>query len=202
MEMQEKMFTVVARFEEMEERCFRSSYKKMLELFKDRVEIIAAEVGVYEGINAKFMLLGCNKLKLYLVDDWSNIVVYTGGPRQSPETMQVIQGIAKFNLRTCCSDDRVTFTGKNSADSAKDFPDGFFDYVYIDGDHLYESVKLDLQLWYPKVKKGGVLGGHDVLMVEVSTALDEFIRENKIDVNAWGKDIAEMPGRSDFWILK
>lgn len=35
------------------------------------------------------------------------------------------------------------------------------DFVYIDGDHRYESVKRDLELWTPVVKMGGFVAGHD-----------------------------------------
>lgn len=41
------------------------------------------------------------------------------------------------------------------------FPDEYLDFVYIDGDHKYEEVKRDIECWFPKVKKGGCIGGHD-----------------------------------------
>ena len=33
------------------------------------------------------------------------------------------------------------------------FEDNSIDAIYIDGDHSYEGVKNDLELYYPKVKK-------------------------------------------------
>lgn len=36
-----------------------------------------------------------------------------------------------------------------------------FDFVYIDGLHTYDGVKTDIINYLPKVKKGGVIGGHD-----------------------------------------
>ena len=36
-----------------------------------------------------------------------------------------------------------------------------FDFVYIDGLHTYEGVKTDIINYLPKVKDGGVIGGHD-----------------------------------------
>ena len=41
------------------------------------------------------------------------------------------------------------------------FEDEYFDFVFIDADHKYESVKQDIEDWYPKVRKGGILAGHD-----------------------------------------
>jgi hypothetical protein len=195
------MHTVIARFEEIKDRNFRSSFLKMLELYKDK-EVTAVEVGVYEGINAKHMLIACPKMKLYLVDDWSNLTVYTGGPVQEEGARNIIKGVAHFNLTTCGANERIGFTYKNSEESSKLFTDGFFDYVYIDGDHTHDAVKLDLELWFPKVKSGGLLGGHDFAMQEVSSAVSEFILENKIPHTNCGHDVTNNEGRSDFWICK
>ena len=41
------------------------------------------------------------------------------------------------------------------------FPDRYFDFVYVDGDHSYKGSKSDLRNYYPKVKRGGVIAGHD-----------------------------------------
>jgi len=36
-----------------------------------------------------------------------------------------------------------------------------FDFVYIDGNHQFNSVQLDIQIWLPKIKSEGWIGGHD-----------------------------------------
>lgn len=41
------------------------------------------------------------------------------------------------------------------------FPNESFDVIYIDGDHSYNSVIRDLKLYMPKLKKGGIICGHD-----------------------------------------
>ena len=48
-----------------------------------------------------------------------------------------------------------------SYDLVDSFEDDTFDFVYIDGSHEYESVKRDIQLYLPKLRKGGVIAGHD-----------------------------------------
>ena len=45
--------------------------------------------------------------------------------------------------------------------AVKDFSDSFFDWFWIDADHRYSMVSKDLELWYPKVKAGGIFAGHD-----------------------------------------
>ena len=49
----------------------------------------------------------------------------------------------------------------SSLQAAECFADGYFDLVYIDGDHRYEAVLADLRAWYPKVAAGGILAGDD-----------------------------------------
>jgi predicted O-methyltransferase YrrM len=41
------------------------------------------------------------------------------------------------------------------------FADEFFDLIFIDGDHAYEKVQRDIELYYPKLKTGGIMCGHD-----------------------------------------
>ena len=41
------------------------------------------------------------------------------------------------------------------------FEDNSIDFIYIDADHTYESVKKDIESYLPKLKDGGVIGGHD-----------------------------------------
>jgi hypothetical protein len=48
-----------------------------------------------------------------------------------------------------------------SAEAARFFEGAQFDFVYIDADHGYEHAKDDLRMWWPLVKSGGLLAGHD-----------------------------------------
>ena len=48
------------------------------------------------------------------------------------------------------------------------------DFVYVDGNHAYDFVKEDIKLYYPKLKIGGVLGGHDYQDAPVKRAADEM----------------------------
>lgn len=37
-----------------------------------------------------------------------------------------------------------------------------YDYIYIDGDHSYQGAKLDYQLFWPRLKRGGFMLFHDI----------------------------------------
>lgn len=58
--------------------------------------------------------------------------------------------------------------------AAEQFPDHTLDLVYVDGDHTFEGVTKDLAVWFPKVRKGGVLCGDDIGWPGVKRAVDEF----------------------------
>jgi hypothetical protein len=187
---------MLARAVDVAEIELRTSFMKVMQKFKDK-DILAAEIGVYEGVNAKGMLWNCPRMKLVLVDAWDNLVIYTGGDKQGAGFMNLIMCCAKINLEEFKG--RCLFTMKDSEEAAKEVSDEHFDYVYIDGDHTEEAVAKDLRLWYPKVKKGGMLGGHDSNMPEVINALVGFKKEFGIDYDC---DPKNNQGRSDFWIWK
>ncbi|NQY01135.1 MAG: class I SAM-dependent methyltransferase [Flavobacteriaceae bacterium] len=54
--------------------------------------------------------------------------------------------------------------------------DESLDFVFIDASHQYEDVINHLRTWYPKVKKGGYIGGHDFIIVHLGVfrAVKEF----------------------------
>jgi O-methyltransferase len=65
------------------------------------------------------------------------------------------------------------------------------DAVYIDADHSYEAVKQELNLSYEKVKKGGVIMGHDYtnhMFPGVVQAVNEFCKDKLLEINFLTKD--------------
>lgn len=65
-----------------------------------------------------------------------------------------------------------------SNDIVHQYKDNSIDFVFIDAEHTYESVKEDLTLWFPKVKRDGIIAGHDYTThKDVKKAVDEFFNE-------------------------
>jgi predicted O-methyltransferase YrrM len=73
------------------------------------------------------------------------------------------RGEALRRLRPFISQGRCTLLQKTSAGAVLDFPYDSLDFVYLDGDHRTEAVVSDLELWWPRVKPGGILAGHDII---------------------------------------
>ena len=63
-----------------------------------------------------------------------------------------------------CVDDhleRAKVYWTDSVSAAKEIPDGWADFVFIDAAHSYEAVKADIAAYESKVRPGGWFGGHD-----------------------------------------
>ena len=77
----------------------------------------------------------------------------------------------------------------DSVSASKMYADESLDAVFIDADHRYESVKADILTWMPKVKKGGILAGHDYILAHsgVILAVDELVESPEIIQDCWLK---------------
>jgi len=78
-----------------------------------------------------------------------------------------------------------------SVEVAKSFADESLDFVFIDADHTYEAVKADLEAWFPKVRKGGIVSGHDYVEYQnfgVIKAVDEFTAKHGYKIELTDED--------------
>jgi hypothetical protein len=75
--------------------------------------------------------------------------------------------------------ERRRFLVMPSVQAAFLIPDGLLDFVYIDGIHCHAEVLSDLNCFYPKVRKGGLISGHDWNKYGVKKAVREFTDKTK-----------------------
>jgi hypothetical protein len=122
---------------------------------KENGYLNGAEIGVYKGYYSKQLAeVGLNLLS---IDPW---VVYRGaGPnRQKQERQDYLYARAKKYLAPYPN---CKIIRKPSIEAAKDIPKKSLDFVYIDGDHEFGPVAMDLAIWIQKVRQGGIIAGHD-----------------------------------------
>src|SRR5690606_11417637 len=55
----------------------------------------------------------------------------------------------------------VVFHRSAAEEAVTEFQDGYFDFIYIDGNHSYDFVKKDIEMYLPKAKNGGYVTGDD-----------------------------------------
>jgi predicted O-methyltransferase YrrM len=136
-----------------------------------------AEIGVAQGNNSERMLKLIPNLELICVDCY--------GKGWAPYMEATRERLAPYN---------ATLIVKKSVDAAPDVPDGSLDFVYIDAEHSYKSVKEDIAAWAPKVRTGGIVSGHDYYVTKkgntgVIQAVDEFVAEHgyKLNLTEWDR---------------
>lgn len=158
----------------------------MIKLDINRIELIkqlgfnfangtGVEVGSFKGEFAK-QILDVWSGTLYMVDVWrglgseyldaSNHNIHTSA---YSDAMKSIEG----------NEDRAIMVRADSKTAVNMFPDRSLDFVYIDANHAYDYVVEDIRLWYPKVKHGGFLLGHDYIAIDWDN--DPNFMENKKD---------------------
>jgi hypothetical protein len=114
------------------------------------------ELGVDVALYSKTILEGWPGEMLFLVDDWMWEMRGADGPTRKAETLERLAPFAG----------RFTIITDRSPGCASQFANGSLDWIYIDAHHGYHEVIADLHAWYPKVKVGGVIAGHDYMDAE------------------------------------
>ena len=118
-------------------------------------------------------------ITLYAVDTGRGSASDITGQTIAPAVGGSLAGVLHRNLIGCGVDELVIPVVTTSARAARLFQPVTVDFCFIDADHSYESVLADLRTWWPKVKPGGTLAGHDYRqsdpwLVGVTPAVHEF----------------------------
>ena len=128
---------------------------------------VCAEIGVYKGDFSE-LILEREPKKLHLVDPWKFEVDpayagswYGGALGKNQTRMDTIYKSVLSRFESQIRSGVVEVQRNTSAESCSQSPDNYFDWIYIDGNHKYEFVKMDLEMFLPKVKLHGFVAGDD-----------------------------------------
>lgn len=174
----------------------------MAQKFKNRVELAkyfndlgfkyGAEIGVFTGYFSEILCQAMPGLRLVCVDPWS------WGKYQRHEE-EALARLAPYNT------DIMKTTSEEAAPKIKD---GSLDFVYIDAAHDYENVKKDIELWTPKVRKGGIVSGDDFYNFPsgkggVMQAVTEYTSNNRYDLKltSWNEENPIRDDRQPSWFF-
>jgi hypothetical protein len=166
---------------------------------------IGAEIGVQRGIFSEQLIKGAEFNKFYSIDFWGDITPDTFNEdgtnyirhNSDPLYEETINRLKPYG-------DTSVVIKSTSIQASVTFKDEYFDFVYLDADHSLQGVKDDIAHWYPKVKRGGMLAGHDYLDATlvwekgihsefgVKTAVDEFCKQYNLELHII-KEIEEEP---------
>lgn len=142
------------------------------------------EVGVADG---RFSLTLCQKipgLMLACVDPWSPYSGNRRGGGEEQHDRNYLMAMERLFPYT------AKFYKMKSMEAVKFFKDESLDFVYIDGNHDFEYVLEDIDEWSKKVRKGGIVSGHDYYEFNnsgVIQAVKLYASERNVEVNVIGE---------------
>jgi len=153
---------------------------------------IGVEIGVYKGWLSGRLLAANGTMFLHMVDPWTSDVAESYATtddrlarftqEQHDDAMrQALESVKPFS-------GRYKVHRMPSIEAAALFEPESIDFVFIDGDHSYEGCAADIKAWFPKLKPGGLLSGHDYRDERnygVQRAVHEFLgdRELRLGLN-------------------
>ena len=142
---------------------------------------VAAEIGVWRGDFSEQILRVTSPKRLHLVDPWTLDESHgaCGYDQAVPPTVDDVR-------RRFANDSRVTVHREFSDAFLENLEPGSLDWIYVDGDHLYEAVLSDLKGCWRVLKPGGVVVGDDFHWLDpagqpsVAKAVEFFCQQRAI----------------------
>lgn len=159
----------------------------LLELFAEKGFKTGCEIGVLKGEFSEKMLEIIPGLKLYLVD-----------PYKSKKGFEA-KKIAHEKLKG----KNVVFIEDTSEAAVNLFRPKSLDFAYIDANHKYGYVTQDMTIWIPKIRKGGIISGHDYIEEKfgVRKAVNDYTKHHNIQFSITAEVRRKGQCASWFWQL-
>lgn len=130
------------------------------------------EIGSHKGVSTEVFLLYAEHVTVLDPWDESGREVYSDIPHNLDDP------IYKQFMARCGGYENLTAIHGYSPGTLRMFDPASFDFIYIDGIHSKEGVKIDIEATLPLVSPGGWIGGHDYVIGdpinEVIPAVDEM----------------------------
>ncbi len=141
---------------------------------------ICAEVGVAQGYYSRLILDICAPSKLYMIEydsECANNLMIKFANEIEKGQAEVLHG--------------------DSVEMLSKLPDRYLDFVYLDATHDYEHPKSELNICKDKVKRGGIIAGHDYtrfsvwesVQYGVVEAVNEFVVNNDCELVYYTMDM-------------
>ena len=158
-------------------------------LFREAGFHVGVEVGVEQGVYAELLCQVVPGLKLHAVDCWQAYSGYRDHVNQ-----EKLDGFYEATLKRTALYD-VEVIRDWSVEAAKEFDAASVDFVYLDANHDFANVVKDLAAWAPKVRRGGVVAGHDYILRKNKAIMHHVVQAVRGWTECYGIDPWFLLGR-------
>lgn len=145
-----------------------------------RQNICLVDIGVAKGSSSAVMAFRAKELNgiVYSIDDYA----------PHPHFIEIFKSNMKYlglykYIKLIIERSEVVYTK---------FQDETVDLVFIDASHLYSNVVRDINCWFPKVRKGGIICGHDCQVLSKDGKVN--IKDKIIDIRQYQNVARETVG--------
>ena len=150
----------------------------LAKFFNQKGYKVGAEIGVADGRYAEILCQEIPNLKLYCVDLYAPY----GDSWRTQESQdkafeQASKKLEKYN---------ASIIRDTSLKGSLEIKDESLDFVFIDGGHTFDDAMLDIILWSKKVKRKGIVSGHDFCHFSnsgVIEAINKYTEIHKLELN-------------------
>ncbi|MGD0394805.1 MAG: class I SAM-dependent methyltransferase [Acidimicrobiales bacterium] len=155
---------------------------------------VGAEIGVWKGDFSASLLRHTRPKQLHLIDPWifqedQPRAWYGGLAARSQADMDAISDAVRTRFAAEIAAGTVVVHRSPSTEALRLLADGGLDWIYVDGNHLYDAVMGDLTMALPKLRPGGLLACDDYGSPGwwddgVRRAVDEFVAGGAVEAVA------------------
>ena len=162
-------------------------YSRFYDFVSEQPYTVFVEVGCWLGHSISYLAQRVRdkpNIKIYAIDLFDD----SYDLRKHEHLEGIRYELFQKNLIKANVNDIVIPIKSMSWDAAVNFADESIDFVFIDADHSYESVKKDIEAWLPKIRKNGIISGHDYgngNPSEVKQAVDEKFDNFQLNGSCW-----------------
>lgn len=160
--------------------CNVKNREELAEYFAELGLKIGAEIGVEQGVYTEVL---CKAgLEIYAVDPWQAYSGYRDHVNQEKLDGFLEKTKKKLSQYNC------HIVKKFSMDAVKDFKDESLDFCYLDANHRFVDIAQDVWYWSKKVRKGGIVSGHDFVNTNGSNAcnvknvIEAWVKSNDLEL--------------------
>jgi len=150
------------------------------------------EVGVNRGMNSWYILTECHNINTLIGVD--HYLPYVDWDRPITKDEQD-SNYSVLTKNMMLMGDRFNLIKEPSQSAADKLDHDAYDFVFIDGGHSIKQVLRDLDSWYPKVRTGGLIAGHDSHLFSVNFAVTSWYRNHGWDTNL----LRHAPNQCWYW---